>query len=53
MTNTGCKLICAELFPPLGLYNLLHRLNVWYESLWEGEKPDELSEDREEKNDVA
>jgi hypothetical protein len=34
-------------------HNLLHRLNVWYESLWEGEKPDELSEDREEKNDVA
>jgi hypothetical protein len=34
-------------------HNLLHGLNVWYESLWEGEKPDELSEDREEKNDVA
>ena len=34
-------------------HNLLHGLNVWYESLWEGEKPDELSEDREEKNDVT
>lgn len=34
-------------------HNLLHRLNVWYKGLWEGEKPDELSEDREEKNDIA